>query len=165
MNTDRASLFQAVKAAPDDDTVRLVYADAVQESGDEELASLIRVGVLCWCERSAHPWKMHGVDRCYTCGDKGWVRRCQEDECRRDALTCVVEGHVNGERDDIEEYYCGEHAPLHGYCSACGAFCTGIDSFEALGICDPCRDELREYDEEDDDWADVEYGADEDFEP
>lgn len=43
--TDGADLLAAVLANPDDDTVRLVYADWLQEHGDEARAEFIRVQI------------------------------------------------------------------------------------------------------------------------
>jgi uncharacterized protein (TIGR02996 family) len=43
--TDRADLLAAILANPDDDTVRLVYADYLQEHGDEDRAEFIRVQI------------------------------------------------------------------------------------------------------------------------
>jgi uncharacterized protein (TIGR02996 family) len=43
MARDRERFLKAIRAAPDDDAVRLVYADWLDENGDEEHAELIRV--------------------------------------------------------------------------------------------------------------------------
>lgn len=43
MLTDCAALLAAIRLAPDDDTLRLIYADAIQEAGDEARAELVRV--------------------------------------------------------------------------------------------------------------------------
>ncbi|MCI0702655.1 MAG: TIGR02996 domain-containing protein, partial [Planctomycetia bacterium] len=40
--TDREALYRAVLDSPDDDTLRLVYADALEEAGDPEQAIVIR---------------------------------------------------------------------------------------------------------------------------
>ena len=40
--TDREALYRAVLADPDDDTLRLVYADALEEEGDARRAAFIR---------------------------------------------------------------------------------------------------------------------------
>lgn len=40
--SDVESLYRAILAAPGDDTLRLVYADAVEESGDEARAAFVR---------------------------------------------------------------------------------------------------------------------------
>lgn len=150
-------MFRAVQDCPEDDAARLAYADCVQEDGDEELASLIRVGCLCACVRGG---RLSGVENCYSCGNKNWVRHCQEPGCREAAMECDLDiGGFN--EDQSPEFFCGEHAPKHGYCSACGAFWGGISMFEMRGLCDHCYDELRESDDEeyedvsdDGDWDD-----------
>ena len=43
--TDRDSLYRAVLDNPDDDTLRLVYADAIEESGDARRAAFVRTRV------------------------------------------------------------------------------------------------------------------------
>jgi uncharacterized protein (TIGR02996 family) len=43
--SDVESLYRAILAAPGDDTVRLVYADALEESGDEATAAFVRAQV------------------------------------------------------------------------------------------------------------------------
>lgn len=40
--TDREALFRAILASPDDDTLRLIYADALEEEGDVRRAAFIR---------------------------------------------------------------------------------------------------------------------------
>ena len=42
---EQAALLAAICAEPDDDTPRLVYADWLQEHGDEEQAQFIRDGL------------------------------------------------------------------------------------------------------------------------
>ena len=41
--TEQVALWSAIRANPDDDTPRLVYADWLQENGDEDRAEFIRV--------------------------------------------------------------------------------------------------------------------------
>ncbi len=43
--TDRDALYHAILANPDDDTLRLVYADALEESGDPRRAAFVRTHV------------------------------------------------------------------------------------------------------------------------
>lgn len=43
--TDRAALLAAILANPDDDTVRVVFADYLQEHGDDARAEFIRVQI------------------------------------------------------------------------------------------------------------------------
>jgi uncharacterized protein (TIGR02996 family) len=55
--TEQAALLAAIVAQPDDDTLRLVYADWLQEHGDEEQAACIRdavrVGMMPKCTEKA----------------------------------------------------------------------------------------------------------------
>ena len=43
--TDREALFRAILADPDDDTLRLIYADALEEEGDVRRAAFVRTRV------------------------------------------------------------------------------------------------------------------------
>ena len=43
--TDRDALYRAILDSPDDDTLRLVYADALEESGDATRAAFVRARV------------------------------------------------------------------------------------------------------------------------
>lgn len=43
--TDRDALYRAILDAPDDDTLRLVYADALEEGGDPRRAAFVRARV------------------------------------------------------------------------------------------------------------------------
>ena len=44
------AFLRAIFDAPDDDTPRLVYADFLQENGEDDRAELIRVQSLVRCE-------------------------------------------------------------------------------------------------------------------
>lgn len=74
------------------------------------------------------------------------VPGCQEPGCRHSALKCTIPGgldlRTNKPYDETYEYYCGEHAPKHGFCSACGTFIAGYKDFSSL--CDNCEEELRD---------------------
>jgi uncharacterized protein (TIGR02996 family) len=53
--TEQAALLSAIVAHPDDDTARHVYADWLQENGDEEQATFIRDSVkLEWVKENDH---------------------------------------------------------------------------------------------------------------
>jgi uncharacterized protein (TIGR02996 family) len=69
--TDEDALLAAVAAAPDDDAPRLVYADWLQERGDEARAEYLRVVVTL-----VHPPEDAAVvERCVALGegiDAGW---------------------------------------------------------------------------------------------
>lgn len=43
--TDRDALYRAILDTPDDDTLRLVYADALEESGDPQRAAFVRAQI------------------------------------------------------------------------------------------------------------------------
>lgn len=168
--TDRESTWAATLAKPECDTTRLVHADAVQEAGDDELAALIRVGVPCGCVYLKDGQVFANKMECGPCEGKHWLHRCEHEGCRAAGRLCVLEGVARdpGPNDpDIEEWLCGEHAVIHGYCPVCGSFWGGISSFEVNGICDHCRDQFdADYEEErefEDEHQDNFYG--DDFEP
>jgi uncharacterized protein (TIGR02996 family) len=140
---DRDATFAAVLANPECDTTRLAHADAVQEAGDETLAALIRAGVPCGCIYLHNGQVFANTPDCERCQGKAWLRRCEQEGCRLSGRRCVLEGVSGGERDDVIEFFCGEHAPANGYCCACGSYWGGIDSFENSGLCDHCRDQIE----------------------
>ena len=72
--TDGDALLAAILAEPDDDTARLVYADWLQEQGDEGRAEFIRVQ----CELARHPGMNCGSMYCSERGPEGLC-----DDCRR----------------------------------------------------------------------------------
>jgi uncharacterized protein (TIGR02996 family) len=57
--TDRDSLLAAVLAAPDEDTPRLVYADACDETGDHDRAEFVRVQVELARIEATPNWRYH----------------------------------------------------------------------------------------------------------
>ena len=54
---------------------------------------------------------------------------------------------LGGRRHDSPSYhYCPDHAYDNGFCSCCGAFWGGIDSFDhnnPAGVCEHCRDAIE----------------------
>lgn len=159
----RAAMFDAVLAAPEDDTARLVYADTVQEeTGNEVLAALIRRGAVCWCANVIWDGTRPGLALdCAACESGRFVERCQEAGCRQPGRDCYIT--VLGEdMDQVQSFFCDSHASANGFCSMCGQFWGGIDSFEATGVCDHCADQLEQDEDEnrDDDerwhWEDFE---------
>lgn len=66
---------------------------------------------------------------------------CAHEDCVAWAIPCFLPG---GEAP--HEWLCGTHAAEAGYCSACGDFWGGIESFEFRHprLCDNCHDELAE---------------------
>lgn len=160
--SDVTATLAATLANPECDTTRLAHADAIQEStGDESLAALIRAGVPCGCIYLHNGMVCASTPDCGTCQRKLWLRRCEHEGCRNAGRLCVLEVW---ERDpgpddkDTEEFFCPAHAPEHGYCSACGAFWSGIDSFENSGLCDPCADEIEnDYEDSPEDYDGEQY--------
>lgn len=71
--------------------------------------------------------------------------RCEHEGCTQDAGPCYLpnEDYTGFDRKPAE-WYCSEHAHEHGYCSACGEFWGGIESFDfnPNGLCDHCQDEV-----------------------
>jgi uncharacterized protein (TIGR02996 family) len=156
MVTDREAHIEAIRAAPDDDAPRLVYADRVRESGDEELAALIQVGVLC-CDTGLDPAGME----CVLCRGKGWRHRCEHDGCREPGDPCFLPLPNEPYADEPEAYYCGAHAHDHGFCCGCGSYWAGVGSFEAsrTGLCEHCEAEIENDSEDHDDWYDAQEEA------
>lgn len=148
--TDREATFIKVIDNPEDDTARLVHADAVQEDGEDSLATLIRVGVLCHCTQD-----VLGLPECQSCNNVRWNNRCEHEDCRMRGYECFITTYDDENADIIDGWYCSGHAALHGFCPTCGTFCAGIGSFEATGMCDECRDAAR-----DDEWMEDEYAPD-----
>lgn len=69
--TDGDLLLKAILANPDDDTPRLVYADYLQEHGDEPRAEFIRVQV------ALAKWKPRCIAGCHHKDRESWCRRCR----------------------------------------------------------------------------------------
>jgi hypothetical protein len=84
------------------------------------------------------------------------VTKCQHEGCEHDGFEC--RGFGVDEAEFPPEFYCGEHAPEHGFCACCGDFWAGISSFEFLhpGLCDHCHAELVEGDQEQDEYEEWE---------
>jgi hypothetical protein len=75
-------------------------------------------------------------------------RTCQHEGCTDPAMLC---SNFCADEDWTDEYYCGQHAPQHGYCACCGDFWTGITTFEVSGYCEHCLAEIEaDRDDEDD---------------
>lgn len=157
MKGDEELMLAAVLGSPEDDSIRLAYADAVQENGDEERAAMIRSRLPCMvCRTTGHtdpPFvgtstpggEPIDYDRspCSWCAAKGWLPFCQYEGCRNAGRLRVIEGWARDpepDEPDVEEWFCGEHAAEAGYCPSCGSFWGGVDSFERRGICDHCRE-------------------------
>lgn len=78
MNTsdERTALNRAVVEQPDDDTVRLVFADWLEEHGEGERAELIRLQV--WHGQN---WPTHELRKGCRCKSCRTFRRCTEILC------------------------------------------------------------------------------------
>lgn len=92
--------------------------------------------------------------------------RCGHEGCDRDAIACwlprygYLDDQPENDPEEPDDWYCPEHAALHGYCRCCGTFEGGIESFEFgrhAGYCDVCATQ-REHEEEveraEDEWID-----------
>lgn len=74
---------------------------------------------------------------------------CCKEGCEKTGMACFFLDTLPGELPD--EYYCEDHIEDAGYCSGCGTFCAGIESFDIgplHGFCDNCADEIRSSDED-----------------
>lgn len=82
--------------------------------------------------------------------------KCEHDGCFKDGSvechlndyeTWIANNHV-GDVPIMTEYFCREHAYENGYCTCCGDFWGGIESFEfdnPLQVCETC---LENYENE-----------------
>src|SRR6516162_5562347 len=75
--SDRAALYAAVCANPDDDTPRLVFADWLQEHGEDKRAEIIRAEVeLYRCQNADSPsadvWRFFDACNYDDLGDIDW---------------------------------------------------------------------------------------------
>lgn len=85
---------------------------------------------------------------------------CKHPGCDATGFECCV---LTGTDDDPPvEYYCTDHAMQHGFCTVCGVFSAGMETFEFIhpGVCDTCDDELRAENDELDEIADVDLDRD-----
>ncbi len=88
--------------------------------------------------------------------DRLGLHFCEEPGCwERETIRCriVVEDERTGHYVDEFNNYCGEHATQNGYCSGCGNFWAGAESFDFSrnGLCSNCKDDP---DYNDDAWDD-----------
>ena len=70
--------------------------------------------------------------------------KCEHDGCFKDGS---VECHVTAVQDiQLIEHLCQDHAYEAGYCSLCGGFWGGIESFDFNNpshLCENCLDQLK----------------------
>lgn len=91
---------------------------------------------------------------------------CEHENCTERGIPC----YINWIDEEPNERFCSEHAYEHGYCSNCGIFSAGIESFDfhnPAGLCDNCQGQLASeidndyYDEDADfgweypEWSDI----------
>ena len=84
---------------------------------------------------------------------------CEQEGCQNEGIPCwypdYVEKIVGDQLPPPDHYYCGDHTFDQGFCSVCGDFWGGIESFEFHhpGLCDNCYSEVdqerHEYDDDD----------------
>lgn len=78
-----------------------------------------------------------------------FLQRCQHEGCTHAGLPCFYPENYSQKPD---EFFCGEHCHLAGYCRGCGKFWGGICSFDfsPSGLCENCHYENNaeiEYDD------------------
>lgn len=88
-------------------------------------------------------------------------RPCEHNGCNKnaDVQCCVPELDNTG--INVIEYLCEEHAYESGYCTLCGSFWGGIESFDFNNpshICENCQEQIQDEDfdsyEDIEDWQD-----------
>jgi len=147
--TESEAIFLTVVAEarrdPSEDMARLVYADKIQDEGNEELAAVIRVSVLCVCRCVLVETPLTD---CRTCGNTNWVRHCQHKQCRIEGRPCRHEPGIfdngDGWRDGPITYYCFGHAKEIGFCVKCGMYrgsgpAANNWGNQLFGLCDECN--------------------------
>lgn len=81
---------------------------------------------------------------------------CDAPGCFQPGMACDPPTTDPDAPPEYPDFFCADHARANGYCPVCGQFWGGISTFEAWGLCDHCRDELRDDSDEglgDDDWG------------
>jgi hypothetical protein len=61
----------------------------------------------------------------------------------------------HGHTELMPNYYCADHAQVHGYCFGCGQFWGGCENFDfdPSGLCEHCKEGINE------DWTEDEWLA------
>lgn len=80
---------------------------------------------------------------------------CLEPGCNNVGTPCRLPRYLDLETDElvddeVDYYYCYDHAHENGFCWCCGDFWGGIESFEFVnraGLCDNCETEI-DYDDD-----------------
>ena len=74
-------------------------------------------------------------------------KRCWQPGCpSTDTIKC--QAHYlddDGEWHTDKSRYCHDHAKDNGFCSCCGIFSAGVESYDFIhpGLCDNCYDEIQ----------------------
>lgn len=74
---------------------------------------------------------------------------CEHEGCNERGIPC----YTNWIEENPNEWFCSEHAYENGYCSNCGIFQAGIESFDFFnpaGLCDNCRAQIEDEIDDDD---------------
>lgn len=86
---------------------------------------------------------------------------CEYLGCLRQGCPCFL---PDDDPDHPSHHYCSEHAQNEGFCSGCGGFFSGIESFDfGPGLCETCLAEEDGLDDWDEDETDDELISEEDI--
>ena len=67
--------------------------------------------------------------------------KCEHPCCNANAIPCRLNDPETNK--DVICFYCPEHAFINGFCSCCGEFWGGIESFDiGSGICENCLESV-----------------------
>lgn len=77
---------------------------------------------------------------------------CCHKDCGDVGYPCYLEEEqLAGARYEVIQYLCARHAVERGYCCGCGRFFAGNNAFGfGSGVCEDCRYEAAEEEEEED---------------
>jgi len=82
-----------------------------------------------------------------TASDLLWMEsmnmKCQEKGCEKEAIECHYSKVEEDELHEYTEYYCEEHAVIHGYCKNCGTFAAIYTCFDKSGFCAFCKSDTQ----------------------
>lgn len=77
--------------------------------------------------------------------------KCHEPTCDKHA-DLYRYPELGDEESTLAVFYCPKHAEHHGFCSSCGEFLGGLESFEFNGTRECCYDEIEEAAPSEFDW-------------
>lgn len=67
---------------------------------------------------------------------------CEEKDCNKPANLCRLFDY--DKKEEIEFWYCEEHAFKNGFCICCGEFWGGIEDFDfGNGLCERCLEDVE----------------------